>query len=94
VVDTKKYATELSTIVSVLKEFPNQNVDIIGYTDHHGPDAYNDGLSLRRAEAVKKYLVEQGISASRMKTSGEGKDTKTEGRDRLTIKARRVDVTK
>jgi len=43
VVDTQKYATELATIVSVLKEFSNENVDVIGYTDHHGPDAYNDG---------------------------------------------------
>ncbi|MGI6572792.1 MAG: OmpA family protein [Fermentimonas sp.] len=94
VVDTQKYASELATIVSVLKEFSNENVDVVGYTDHHGPDVYNDGLSLRRAEAVKKYLVEQGISASRLKTSGEGKDPKTEGRDRLTIKARRVEVTK
>lgn len=94
VVDTQKYAEELSTIVSVLKEFANDDVMITGYTDHRGPDTYNDGLSLRRAEAVKKYLVEQGINASRMTISGEGKDPKTEGADTLTIKARRVEVSK
>src|SRR5690554_2574595 len=94
VVDTQKYSEELNTIVSVLKEFANENVMITGYTDHHGPDNYNDGLSLRRAEAVKKYLVEQGINASRMTTSGEGKDPKTTGSESLTISARRVEVSK
>ena len=94
VVDTQKYSEELNTIVSVLKEFANENVMITGYTDHHGPDNYNDGLSLRRAEAVKKYLVEQGINASRMTTSGEGKDPKTSGNESLTISARRVEVSK
>lgn len=94
VVDTNKYAEELSTIVSVLKEFNDTDVVITGFTDHHGPDSYNDGLSLRRAEAVKQYLVGQGISASRMTTSGEGKDPKTSGTETLTIKARRVEVAK
>lgn len=92
--DTQKYSEELATIVSVLKEFANEDVVITGYTDHHGPDNYNDGLSLRRAEAVKKYLVEQGIAASRLTTSGKGKDPKTTGSESLTIKARRVEVAK
>jgi outer membrane protein OmpA-like peptidoglycan-associated protein len=92
--DTQEYAEELATIVSVLKEFANEDVVITGYTDHHGPDNYNDGLSLRRAEAVKKYLVEQGIAASRLTTSGKGKDPKTTGSESLTIKARRVEVAK
>ena len=91
-VDTKKYATELAQIVSVLKEYSELNATVVGYTDHHGPDDYNDGLSTRRAENVKKYLVEQGIDASRLSVDGEGKDTKTTGNDRLTIKARRVEV--
>ena len=90
----QKYSEELSTIVSVLKEFSNEDVVITGYTDHRGSDAYNNKLSLRRAEAVKKYLVEQGINASRMTTSGEGKDPKTTGSESLTISARRVEVSK
>ncbi|MDD3659022.1 MAG: OmpA family protein, partial [Lascolabacillus sp.] len=85
---------ELNTIVSVLKEFDDTNVVITGYTDHYGPNDYNDGLSLRRAEAVKNYLIKQGIAASRMTTSGEGKDPKTSGNEALTIKARRVEVAK
>jgi OOP family OmpA-OmpF porin len=94
VVDTKEYASELSTIVSALKEFDDTNVVVTGYTDHRGTNSYNEGLSLRRAEAVKSYLVGQGINASRITTSGKGKDTKTSGDEALTIKARRVEVAK
>jgi OOP family OmpA-OmpF porin len=93
VVDTQKYATELATIVSVLKEFSDTDVEITGYTDHRGSNAYNDGLSLRRAEAVKKYLAGEGINAARLSTSGAGKDPKTSGQEALTVKARRVEVT-
>ena len=55
---------------------------------------YNDGLSERRAESVKKYLVNQGISASRLTAVGRGEDPKTTGAEALTIKARRVEVAK
>jgi OOP family OmpA-OmpF porin len=94
VVDTEKYATELSTIVATLKDFSDTDVVITGYTDHKGSNAYNDRLSLRRAEAVKSYLVGEGINAARLSTSGAGKDSKTSGEEALTIKARRVEVAK
>jgi OOP family OmpA-OmpF porin len=44
-----------------------------GYTDKIGSDKYNDRLSLRRAQAVKAYLVSQGIEANRIYTEGKGK---------------------
>lgn len=94
VVQTDTYANELAEILAALREFSDVSVDIVGYTDHRGSDKYNDKLSLRRAEAVKRYLVEQGISESRLRTSGEGKDPKTTGKEALTIKARRVEVSK
>ena len=94
VVDAEKYASELNTIVSALKEFSDTDVVITGYTDHKGSNAYNDRLSLRRAEAVKNYLIGKGISASRLSTVGAGEDPKTSGEEALTIKARRVEVTK
>ena len=94
VLDTNEYATELNTIVSILKEFNDVNVEIIGYTDHRGDNTYNDDLSVRRAESVKNYLINQGISASRLTTLGKGKDPKTSGDEALTIKARRVEVAK
>jgi OOP family OmpA-OmpF porin len=44
-----------------------------GYTDRIGSDKYNDRLSLRRAQAVKAYLVSKGIEANRVYTEGKGK---------------------
>lgn len=94
VLDTAEYAAELNTIVSTLKEFSDVDVVVTGYTDHRGSNAYNDALSLRRAESVKNYLIGQGISASRLSTEGRGEDPKTTGEEALTIKARRVEVAK
>lgn len=93
-VDPDKYATELATIVSVLKEFDDVSVDVIGYTDHKGTNAYNDVLSMKRAKAVKDYLIGQGIDGSRLNTIGRGEDPTTYGEEALTIKARRAEVAK
>ena len=66
----------------------------IGHTDSIGSDAYNQKLSVRRAESVKAYLVSKGIEANRIYTEGKGKkqpvaDNKTrEGR----AKNRRVEI--
>ncbi|WP_341314643.1 outer membrane protein OmpA [Paraburkholderia sp. IMGN_8] len=52
------------------------NLEVIvatGYTDRIGSDKYNDRLSLRRAQAVKSYLVSKGIEANRIYTEGKGK---------------------
>ena len=44
-----------------------------GHTDSTGSDAYNMDLSMRRAEAVKTYLVDKGIDSDRINTIGEGR---------------------
>ena len=44
----------------------------VGHTDAVGPDAYNQKLSQRRAEAVKAYLVMQGVETNRVYTEGKG----------------------
>jgi OOP family OmpA-OmpF porin len=66
----------------------------IGHADSIGSDAYNQKLSVRRAESVKAYLVSKGIEANRIYTEGKGEkqpvaDNKTrEGR----AKNRRVEI--
>ena len=45
---------------------------VVGHTDSWGSDAYNDRLSLRRAESVKAYLVSQGVPANKIVTQGMG----------------------
>ncbi len=62
----------LDEAVRMLKE-RKENVVVEGHTDSVGGDAYNMKLSRRRADAVKRYLTEHGIAASRITTEGFGK---------------------
>ncbi|MCX7797844.1 MAG: OmpA family protein [Melioribacter sp.] len=55
-----------------LLQNPNLNVEIQGYTDNIGSEAYNKKLSQKRAEAVKNYLISKGVSANRLKAVGYG----------------------
>lgn len=64
---------ELERVLEFMKENPNKKVSFDGHTDDVGSDDFNDKLSEKRASAVKKYLVEAGIDASRIKTKGYGK---------------------
>lgn len=64
----------LQPLVDALGKHPETTVQIEGHTDSTGSADYNLGLSQRRAEAVKTYLVSQGIDASRLATRGLGKD--------------------
>jgi OOP family OmpA-OmpF porin len=85
---------KLTDLVGKLKAITLEVVIAVGHTDATGPDAYNQGLSVRRAEAVKAYMVSQGIEANRVYTEGKGEkqpvaDNKTrEGR----AKNRRVEI--
>ena len=56
----------------MLKNNPGVSVEIDGHTDSTGPEAYNEGLSQRRAEAVESYLVKSGIESSRLSAKGFG----------------------
>ena len=59
-------------VVPELRADPEMTVVIEGHTDSVGTDAYNQVLSERRADAVRQYLVLQGIEASRIATRGYG----------------------
>ena len=63
----------LDNAAAILLANPEVNVEVAGYTDQIGSDKYNDGLSLKRADSVKKYLIAKGVSASSLTTVGKGK---------------------
>jgi outer membrane protein OmpA-like peptidoglycan-associated protein len=64
---------ELDHVVEILQEDSTLRLRIEGYTDSEGPDAREVKLSLRRAQAVARYLEMQGIESSRMDVVGLGK---------------------
>ena len=62
----------LETIRRTLEKYPKTAIQIAGYTDNVGTHELNIDLSLKRANAVKKYLVDNGINAARLETKGFG----------------------
>lgn len=63
----------LNQVSNTLQAYPDVKVDLEGHTDSIGSDAYNMGLSEKRAIAVKTYLVSSGVAAKRMNPVGYGK---------------------
>ena len=69
---TKDAFVVLDTIVAQLRENTIWSVKILGHTDNIGSDIINNPLSVKRAEAVKSYLVKNKIAESRITTEGFG----------------------
>jgi len=63
---------DVAKLTRVLSENPPAKVIIIGHTDHTGTDEYNQKLSERRAASLAKKLIDNGIDAKRIETSGKG----------------------
>jgi outer membrane protein OmpA-like peptidoglycan-associated protein len=85
----------LNSVTKVLNEFDKTIVEVAGHTDSTGTDAYNQGLSERRASSVARYLTDQGINPQRLITVGLGEsmpvaDNGTEAGRALN---RRVEIT-
>ena len=84
----------LKMVAERLRKNSSYRIQIEGHTDEKGPEVYNQKLSERRANSVKKYLVKNGVKGSKIKTQGFGElnpieDNSTEeGRS----KNRRVEV--
>jgi outer membrane protein OmpA-like peptidoglycan-associated protein len=64
--------TTLVSIIKEMKENPNLTVDLQGYADPVGTYPYNVGLSQRRVESVRRFLVEKGIELPRINLIGLG----------------------
>jgi OmpA-OmpF porin, OOP family len=63
----------LDAVVAALRGNDDiQLVEVAGHTDERGDDAYNLDLSIRRAAAVKDYLIDHGIAAARLESQGYG----------------------
>ncbi|PLY16030.1 MAG: flagellar motor protein MotB [Sedimenticola sp.] len=73
----------------------DESLMVIGHTDSKGSDAYNQGLSERRASAVAGYLATKGISPAKMTTKGMGESQPVadNGTDAGRAKNRRVEIT-
>jgi OOP family OmpA-OmpF porin len=70
---TDEGKAKLDELTNVLgREVKDQNIEVVGYSDRIGPEEYNLGLSERRAQSVKDYLVGKGLPASAIVTSGRG----------------------
>jgi len=76
--DFDKYAlrpegrAKLDEVVSKMQGLNLEVIIAMGHTDSIGTDAYNQKLSVRRAESVKNYLVSKGVPADRIYTEGKG----------------------
>jgi outer membrane protein OmpA-like peptidoglycan-associated protein len=88
-------AQALAQLATVIRAYPSGRVDLEGHTDSKGDDAYNQRLSLRRADSVKVWLAErEGIAAARFATrgAGESKPVASNDDDAGRQKNRRVEV--
>lgn len=84
----------LNNIVTLAKQHPEWKFRLTGHTDSWGDDAYNMNLSLRRVQAVKYYLVNQGIADSRLTVVGKGRSERITTNDTADGRAqnRRVEL--
>ena len=66
-------ATEhLAALGDVLAKYPDDHIEVVGFTDSTGSSAHNQELSVRRAEAVRRILVQRGVSEKQALAIGMG----------------------
>ncbi len=67
-----EFVPVLDEAVDILKKHADKKVEIQGHTDSIGTEAYNEKLGMRRADAVKMYLVDKGVTADNLTTESFG----------------------
>jgi outer membrane protein OmpA-like peptidoglycan-associated protein len=87
--------TQLGRVLQALKEQPGLRTHVVGHTDSIGSDAYNMGLSQRRAQSVAQYLVQNGVPRQSITTDhrGEREPVASNATDEGRAQNRRVEIT-
>lgn len=87
-------ATNLAKLATFLNQYEDRSVLIEGHTDSVGNEDYNLGLSQRRADSVKVWLMNQGVNSGRIVTAGKGETSPVAGNDSASGRQlnRRVEV--
>jgi outer membrane protein OmpA-like peptidoglycan-associated protein len=67
-------SANLDRLSDFLAEYPDRTASIEGFTDSMGSEDFNQKLSERRADAVKRYLVGRGVQPARLTSSGRGEN--------------------
>jgi outer membrane protein OmpA-like peptidoglycan-associated protein len=62
----------LSKLATSLREYPESEILIVGHTDSIGNENYNMGLSERRAQSARNFLVNEGVPTDRVRIEGRG----------------------
>ncbi|MBK6879961.1 MAG: OmpA family protein [Elusimicrobia bacterium] len=68
-------ADSVNQISDILKQYPENKIIVVGFTDDRGSDAYNQNLSLQRAQAVRLSMVGRGVPAAAVEAVGMGEAT-------------------
>ena len=85
------YMKQLDAVAEGIKMAGGVSVVVEGHTDAHGPEAYNKGLSVKRAEAVRRYLVQKhGIGPETLVVRGYGESQPIDVGNPFASKNRRV----
>ncbi len=84
----------LRNLAQSLEKYPGTNVMLVGHTDADGSDAYNQGLSERRASSAAAFLATQGVPRARIDATGRGEAEPVASNDTAQGKAqnRRVEI--
>lgn len=84
----------LKQLATSLQNNPQTNILVVGHTDSTGTAAHNMDLSIRRAVAVKTFLVQQGVGGERLTTQGKGETEPVASNSTLEGRAqnRRVEI--
>lgn len=71
------YKSQLNSLASLLKTYPQLTVKLTGFADNRGDSHYNKRLSEQRAQAVEQYLLSEDVKSSQVSVVGEGETTLT-----------------